>query len=122
MKKYISKISPIFLSVTALLLPVVSFARYSRFYSNRSATNFYGTNYTITDIIFIFIDIINQAIVVVVALALLFFLWGVSKFIMQADNEEKRNEAKSTMVWGIIALFAMLFIWQIVRILENTFF
>jgi len=55
-------------------------------------------------------------------LALLFFFWGVARFILNADNEEKRREGKSIMVWGIVALFVMLFVWQIVNILANTFF
>jgi len=91
--------------------------------SGSFASNYvYGTGSTITDIIYFMINIINQAVILVVALALLFFFWGVARFILNADNEEKRREGKSIMVWGIVALFVMLFVWQIVNILANTFF
>lgn len=91
--------------------------------SGSFASNYaYGTGSTITDIIYFMINIINQAVVLVVALALLFFLWGVAKFILNANNEEKRGEGKSVMMWGIVALFVMLFVWQIVNVLANTFF
>ena len=82
----------------------------------------YGTGSTITDIIFFMINIINQAVVLVMALALLFFFWGVAMFIYNADNEDKKTEGKKVMMWGIIALFVMLFVWQIINILANTFF
>ena len=43
-------------------------------------------------------------------------------FIYNADNEDKKTEGKKVMMWGIIALFVMLFVWQIINILANTFF
>lgn len=142
MNKYISKIKLFLFSVVLFFMPFFSYAQ-STFRSNRNsrygnygssygfgtgygggfASNYvYGSGSTITDIIFFMINLINQAVVLVVALALLFFFWGVAKFILNADNEEKRKEGKSVMMWGIIALFVMLFVWQIVNILANTFF
>ena len=120
-------------------IPFISSAQNSTFRQNRNsrygsygfgtggsgsfASNYvYGTGSTITDIIYFMINIINQAVILVVALALLFFFWGVARFILNADNEEKRTEGKRVMIWGIIALFVMLFVWQIVNILANTFF
>ena len=55
------------------------------------------------------------------AFALLGFLWGLSKLILNADNEQKRAEGKQILLWGIIALFAMVSIWGLLRVLENTF-
>jgi hypothetical protein len=60
--------------------------------------------------------------VLVLALALLFFFWGVAKFILNADNDEKRTEGKKVMIWGIIALFVMVSVWGLINILANTFF
>jgi hypothetical protein len=74
------------------------------------------------DIMDILIDLIEQAIIVVVALALLVFFWGLVKFIMSAGSEEGRKEGKSIMIWGIIALFVMLSVAGILRVLDNTFF
>jgi hypothetical protein len=145
MKKHIKKIKLFLFSAMVFFMPLISFAadfrstRNSR-YNNNSYGNYgssygfgtgsgsfasnyvYGTGSTITDIIYFMINIINQAVILVVALALLFFFWGVARFILNADNEEKRTEGKKVMVWGIIALFVMLFVWQIVNILANTFF
>jgi len=142
MKKHISKIKLFLLSTVLFLVPFVSSAidsrstrnsRYGNYGSNYGfgtggfgsfGSNYvYGSGSTITDIIFFGINLINQAVILVVALALLFFFWGVAKFIiLNSNNEEKRQEGKSHMMWGIIALFVMLFVWQIVNILANTFF
>lgn len=112
--KHLTKISLIILSAIITITPSIAFA--THVYSH------YSTSSNLTDIIFLFINLIDQALIVVVALALLFFLWGLMKFILNADNEEKRKEGKSVMIWGIIALFVMISVWGIVGILVNTFF
>jgi hypothetical protein len=133
MKKYIAKIKLFIFGVIMFFIPLVSFAQnsfrssrnssYGNYgYGSYSSNYAYGSGSTITDIMFFAINLINQAVILVVALALLFFFWGLAKFIFNADNVEKRSEGKSVMVWGVIALFVMLFVWQIVNILANTFF
>jgi len=49
----------------------------------------------ITDLIKIFINIINQSVLVVIALALLFFFWGLANFILHSGDETKRKEGRS---------------------------
>jgi hypothetical protein len=58
---------------------------------------------------------------VLVGLALVFFLWGLAKFILVAGNEKKIAEGKNLMIWGIVAIFVMVSIWGIVNILQGTF-
>lgn len=50
-------------------------------------------------------------------LALLFFFWGVAKFVRTGAPSEKQ-EGKSIMVWGIIALFVISSVWGLVRIIQ----
>jgi len=52
-------------------------------------------------------------------LAFLFFLWNVVVF-MRSDDKTNKEEAKQRMGWGIIALFVMLSVWGIIKILSNT--
>lgn len=54
----------------------------------------------------------------VFTLALLFFFWGVTKYIWSAGGKEK-EEGKSIMVWGVIALFVMSSIWGLVKLLQT---
>lgn len=66
-------------------------------------------------------SILMSVIKLIGALALLFFLWGVMKFIRDADNATKREEGRQFIIWGIIGLFVMVSVFGLVRILENTF-
>ena len=70
---------------------------------------------------FITDTIIMSLIKLIGALATLFFLWGVMKFIKDADNPAKRAEGQQFILYGLIGLFVMVSFYGIVRILENTF-
>ena len=58
---------------------------------------------------------------IVVALALLFFFWGLAKYILSAGDEESKAAGKNIMIWGIIALFVMISVWGLVQFLGATF-
>ncbi len=64
-------------------------------------------------------SVIDLLIPIVAGLALLYFFWGLAKFILHADNEDKREEGKQVMKWGIVALFVMVSIWGIVRFITG---
>ena len=51
-------------------------------------------------------------------LALLFFFWGVAKYIWSESNEDK-GKGKQIMVWGVVALFVMSSIWGLVSFIRG---
>jgi len=53
----------------------------------------------------------------VFTLALLFFFWGVAKYIWSAGGE--KEEGKKIMIWGVIALFVMSSVWGLVYFLRD---
>lgn len=53
----------------------------------------------------------------ITALSVVYIVLGAFKLM----NEEKRDEGKQTIYYGIIALFVMMSIWGFVNILNNTF-
>lgn len=62
--------------------------------------------------------IINTLIPIVLALALLMFLWGMFQyFIFGADDEGKRETGRSYMVYALIGLAVMVSVWGIVNLL-----
>lgn len=65
--------------------------------------------------------VFNAVIILLVILATLVFIWGVVKFIMAADNEKTRNEAKGIMTWGIVGLVAIVAAWGIVLAITIQF-
>lgn len=56
-----------------------------------------------------------------VALSLLWFLFGLAQFIRSAGNSEAVEEGKKKMLYGVIGLFVIVAIWGLVGVLRNTF-
>lgn len=54
------------------------------------------------------------------SLAVLFFFWGIARFILAAGDEKKIEEGKRMMFWGVIALFIMASITGIISLLQGT--
>ncbi|HEY9583041.1 MAG TPA: hypothetical protein VJK09_01880 [Candidatus Paceibacterota bacterium] len=58
-------------------------------------------------------QIVSRLIPVLVALALIYFIVGLIRFVIAADAE-KREDGKKMMLWGIISLFVIVSIWGII--------
>lgn len=76
---------------------------------------------TLGDVLNTIGNLVGTATPIVVALALVFFFWGLGQLILNSGDEGKRKEAISIMIYGIIALFVMVSIWGIVNVLQSTF-
>lgn len=66
-------------------------------------------------------NILNPAVGVLIAIAVVLFLYGVIKYISSGDDEEGRKNAKNYIIYGIIGLFVMVSVWGLVGILTGTF-
>lgn len=66
-------------------------------------------------------DIIGAGVPFLVGLAVLFFVYGIIGYIRNADNEEKRTEARLFILWGIIGIFVIASLWGLVNILVVSF-
>jgi hypothetical protein len=80
-----------------------------------------NTPRTFSDLIGIFISIVQLLIILLGALSLVVFLWGLSRFILSAGDEKQHSEGRRYIMWGIIALFVMSSAWGLVAILTETF-
>lgn len=83
-----------------MMLPA-SFAR---------AQSFTGTE----DLIFAATDLVGLLLPLAASVALLYFFWGMAKFIKNSGSEDGREEGKQTMIWGVVALFAIIAVWGLV--------
>jgi hypothetical protein len=68
----------------------------------------------VTSLINNFVTLVNIAIPLAMALALLAFFWGLVKALWGGGNEAK-SEGWTLVKWGIIILFVMAAIWGIVK-------
>ena len=99
----------IYFAVLGALIPQVTYAQVCNLSSVTSLIN------CITGII------TGSIIQLLVALAVVFFLWGAAKFLRNAEDSGKREEGRMFMLYGIIALFVIVSVWGLVGVLANTF-
>lgn len=66
-------------------------------------------------------ELIGTATPIVVALALLYFFWGLAMFILNAGDEDKKNKGRAVMIWGIIALFIIVSVWGLIGLVQQSF-
>lgn len=62
--------------------------------------------------------LVSTALPIVVALALLAFFWGLVKFLF--GGADKKDEAKTLMIWGVVALFVMVSVWGLVGFIGDA--
>ena len=65
--------------------------------------------------------IVYPLITLLLALALLLFLWGAFRFIAGAGDETERTTGKRHMLFGIIGMLVMVSALAILQIAANTF-
>ena len=73
-----------------------------------------------TDIFVKLLAVVNTAAPVLVGLAVLFFFWGLGQYILASGDETKKAEGRNIMIYGILALFVMVSVWGLVKLVQNT--
>ena len=68
------------------------------------------------------LPIFDAAIGFIIVLAVLAFIIGAVRFMYAAGDDKSRSDGRTMMVWGTIALFVMVSVWGIARIIHVTFF
>jgi uncharacterized membrane protein YidH (DUF202 family) len=64
--------------------------------------------------------ILNPLIVLMFAIALMYFLYGVFEFLTNTEDVEKRADGKTHMLWGVVGMFIMMAVFTIMSIITNT--
>ena len=65
-------------------------------------------------------QVVNPLIAILFTVALVVFLWGVTRFIFKADDENERAQGKQNMIWGLFGMFIMVSVFAIISLLANT--
>lgn len=103
MKKKILSLGVLFV----LALPAVAFAAFDSTY--------------ISDFIDSIAALLASIPAVLVAAAVVYFLWGLIKFVASGDEEEARKAGRDRMIHGIIAVAVMVSIWGLIALLQELF-
>ncbi len=64
-------------------------------------------------------QLINTAMPVLIAFAVLYFVWNVIQYTITNDEEGKKK-AKSGIITGLIGLFIIVAFWGIIAVVMNT--
>jgi len=107
-----------FISLYALL-PANVLAQWGQNVGGTTSRTYFGQNcekppQNFKDFICISLQLVELTIIFAASSAVLAFIWGLSKFILGAGNEEKIAEGKMIMKWGLIGLFFMFTIWGVI--------
>ena len=65
-------------------------------------------------------NIVNPIITLMVAVAVLYFLWGVFEFVRNAESSEERKKGGLHMLWGAIGLFIMISAYGVLNLILGT--
>ena len=64
--------------------------------------------------------IISRLIPITFALGILFFIYGLAKFIFSAGDPEAHESGRNVMIWGLVALFVMASMYGIIQLATQT--
>ncbi len=65
-------------------------------------------------------NFLNNVIPVLIALAVIYFIWGLITFLRASGDPKAIEAGRSQMIWGIIAIVVMVSIFGIVAFFQNT--
>lgn len=101
MKRFLVSITPLAL-LLVLGVPAVALAQQN----------------PILDIVVRVGEVVNALIPIFIAIALIYFVWGVTQYAI-SSSEETKSSGRDKMIWGAIGLFVIVSIWGIVGILQQ---
>ena len=64
-------------------------------------------------------NIVNPLIFLLLAVALVVFLWGLVSYFQNIDNPEERSKGIRHMIWGVVGLVIMISFAGIINIIKN---
>lgn len=77
---------------------------------------------SIGDLIGVIGGLINQLTPLLFALATIYLIWNLVKYIEAGKGDEKtRGEARDSIILAVVLLFVMVSIWGLVGVLKGTF-
>lgn len=73
------------------------------------------------DIIYVLLGLSRTIVYLIMALATVYFLWGLVGYIKSSGDVSAREESRKYIIYGLLGLFVMTGVWGLVEILTNTF-
>jgi hypothetical protein len=74
---------------------------------------------TIFDLFQAATNVMSSLMYLIIALALLGFMWGIVRVLFSGGSEKLKKEGKDFMLYGILILFVMTSLWGLVYLFRN---
>ncbi|GEM_PF-4582775 len=68
------------------------------------------------------VGLANSIIPLMLAIAVIVFIWGIINFLWHPDKPDLRSQMKTFMIMGVISIAVILSIWSLASLLKNTLF
>lgn len=65
-------------------------------------------------------EILDPIIVLLFGVAVVYFLYGLLKFMQNPDNTTAQQEGRQHMLWGVIGIFIMIAVYGILNFAANV--
>lgn len=80
----------------------------------------FATDTNVFDILAIVARVLSVVTPILVALAVVYFIWQVIQYTLSGDDK-KKAEAKKNIPTALVGLFVMVAFWGILTVVSNTF-
>ena len=101
-------------SFIILILPIITNAQFTECHGSDCTVSGGSFYIILTKISRLF----NAIIPVLVALGVVYFVWGVVQYVIQ-DSEEAKKKGRDHMIYGIIGLAVIVSLWGLVYVLVD---
>ncbi len=105
--------------VILALAPIAVLAQVSTGGATSAGCN-YGSNGDLFGVLCRVGEFLNAVVPVIIALGVVYFVWGVITYVMAGD-EEAKQAGRDRIIFGIIGLAVIIGLWGLVNLLRNTF-
>lgn len=65
--------------------------------------------------------VLDFAVILIISLAIVYFLWNVVNYIKAGGDPDGKGKAKTGILYSLVGIAVMVSVWGLVRILQNTF-
>ena len=101
--------------------PVAALAQVTIGGSSSTCSNFSGSTATLFGLLCRIGIFLNAIVPVLIALGVVYFVYGVITFVVASD-EEAKTTGRNRIIAGIIGLAVIIGMWGLVQVVKNTFF
>jgi len=110
----------VLLAGLVMLSPVAAFAQIGISGSTSTGCQVDAQGATLFNLLCRVGEFLNSIIPVLIALGVVYFVWGVISFVLAGD-EEAKTAGRDRIIFGIIGLAVIIGMWGLVNLLRNTF-